>query len=95
MVESVSSFIIEIRMMVMAMMILMMILMMIMMILIVIMMTKPYDYENDTDDDNDHKNDIVTTAYYWPASSGPLARMKRNKNQRAAHKSLQPNRRRA
>ena len=54
MVPSISSFIIEIWMVVMMilkMMIPIMILMMITMILMVIMMTKPYDYDDDTDDD--------------------------------------------
>ena len=50
MVESVSSFIIEIWMRMKSMMILMMILMMVTMILMMIMMTKPYDYDEGTDD---------------------------------------------
>ena len=60
MVESLSSFIIEIWMRMIQVM--MMILMMITMILMVIMMTKPNDYDDDTDDDNDQKNDSYTAA---------------------------------
>ena len=74
MVESVSSFIIEIWMMVMMilmMIILIMILMMITMIQMVIMMTNLYDYDDDTDDDNDHKNDNYTVAGAAPGAGVP------------------------
>ena len=80
MVESVSSFIIEIWLMLILMMILTLIFLMIMMIMVMMMtmilmmiiMMFPYDYDDATDDDH-HKNDSYTAAGAAPGASVPCS----------------------
>ena len=56
--ESVSSFIVEIWMM---------------MMLMRILMTEPYDYDDDTDNDNDYRDDSYTAAGATAGASVPCS----------------------